>query len=173
MTLIAVFNDSTSTQLVSDSLITSKFKDEISSSAGDWLSTGIYLDEKDQIKYKYSEGILKIWPIQNNLAIGLAGDVSLATNFLKVLVNYSRTNQFHTFNQLHNFINNHAFPSIIPFNGSCDLCGFLAEETKTTKFIISISEKDKINIVSSTDPNTYYSIDSGSDYFTNIWDRIP
>jgi hypothetical protein len=89
MTVIATFSDARATHLISDSLATIN-KIETINATTEWLSTGVRLDQVDQIKCKYDEGLSKIWLIQPNLALAFAGDVQLASDALMIIADRAK-----------------------------------------------------------------------------------
>lgn len=173
MTLIAVFSDSQATHLLADSLVTTTIDKNTVVSDDEWLSTGILIDKGEQLRYKYSEGFLKIWQLQSNMAIGLAGDVSLSISILEIIASHCRNTPLSSFSQLNQLLHRQIVYSIAPFNGSCVLCGFIDSDGISTKFKISVNDETGLSVEHTTDPSEMYVVGTGSQDFLDIWKRIP
>ena len=173
MTLVAVFSDAKTTHLISDSLISIPIINLKEEETDKWLSTGVFLDKKGQIKYNFSEGLLKIWVLQNNLAIGFAGDVESAFEALSILTDRSKQRQFRSFLELKDFLQKSVVPSVTPSERDFGLCGFIKSSGICTKFKLLSTKGSPVKLENSTDPNTVYFIGSGSEDFMEIWRRIP
>lgn len=173
MTLVAVYNDAVSTHLISDSLISTPIENFRDHDSDNWLSTGIFLNNRDQIKYKFSEGALKICEIQHNLVIGFSGDVKLSFEAISILKHRSNIEKFSSFSDIKSFIYKSLIPSIIPTNRSFSLCGFFASSGITTKFKLRFDNNRIKDFQSSAENKTVYAIGSGTEEFKKIWRRIP
>jgi len=173
MTLIAVFGDFQSTQLISDSLLTRTNENEVNVSENAWLSTGILIDDSDQLRYKFIEGYLKIWQIQSNMAIALAGDLRLSISVLELIADYSKHTRITSFDDLNQLLVEQIIKSISPIRESCVFCGFIDCNGETTKFKITIAEPIGITVEHSTDPSIFYVAGTGENDFLEIWKRLP
>lgn len=172
MTLIAVFSDPQATHVIADSLVRSTIENNVSDTADKWLSTGILIDKSEQLHYKFDEGVLKIWQLQANLVIAMAGDISLAVNVLSMLDSHCKSTPLDTFTQLNQFLHTEISNSISPVKGSCVLCGVIFSDDITTKFKITINSEIGLLVEHTTDYSEVYVVGTGSQDFLDIWSRM-
>ncbi len=173
MSVVATFSDGDTTHLISDSLISIKLPRTANDSDEKWLSTGVYIDVKDQSEYIYQEGALKIWVVQPNLAIGYAGNIEVASYILKKLANRCKSKQIATIQEFEECIGRYSRNIVIRDSDRIDLCGFLSIDRITTKFRLCLAANSHQGIQSTTNPKVTYAIGSGRTDFLGIWRRIP
>ena len=173
MSVVATFTDGDTTHLISDSLVSIKLPRTANTSDEKWLSTGVYIDVKDQSEYVYQEGALKIWVVQPNLAIGYAGNIGVASYVLEKLANRCKSKQITAIQELEECLARYYRNRAIRDSDRVDLCGFLSIEKIATKFRLCLAANSSHGIQSTTNPKVTYAVGSGRADFLGIWKRIP
>lgn len=170
MTIIAVFSDGNTNHLIADSLISKPLYGNKTDNK--WISTGVFLNENDQSEYEFSEGFLKIGIIQENIAIGFAGDVEFAFDIIKKISQKSKENRFNSFYDFKTFIQDYISPILKdPNKPLVALCGFMEKKQDSIKFMFT--NKNKIfEFDSSNNKSKIYCFGSGESDFFKIVDRI-
>ncbi len=160
MTAIAVFSGNGFTHLIADTLVSS-----ISSASyknRKWLSTGVNLSDVKGLEIK--EGLLKIWVIQNNLAIAFSGNVDFGHQALHLIYEKSKNVHFESYRSFKDFVLKNVFPSILPSEEELVLIGFFVEKNTTVKFGFDYGPAEGVSEYSSDDPDCAICGGSGKVY---------
>ena len=171
MSVVATFSDGDTTRLISDSLVS--ISRPASKSDEKLLSTGAYIDVKDQSEYVYEEGALKIWLLQPSLAIGYAGNVAVASYVLKKLADRCNSKQITAIHEFEECIGRYARNRVIRDSDQVDFCGFLSVGSIATKFRVCLTTNSDPETKSTKNPKVTCAVGSGSEDFLRIWRRIP
>ncbi len=165
LTAIATFSVTGVPFLVADTLET-HFMPPLPDSPS-WISTGVRVEG-----ITIREGALKIWPIQENIALACAGHASTGDALLEVICERARARPFDDLEALRSFLTKSAIPSITPVRGRVELCGFLGDSSRSPAIHAKIDPQDGTLIHVAEEEGMRFTVGTGGHLFEGILERI-